>query len=56
MLNKKAEGNKEEYNARDIHGKRLEKYWQPGDTLYSVVTRIMVKRVVDILNPDTYTK
>lgn len=51
----KEEGVKEEYNLRDIHGRRLSRFWQPGDTIWSVIGKRIGKRVEIVLDPDTYT-
>lgn len=40
---------------RDLHGQRLSKVWQPGDNMLSVVKKLMVQRVVLLLDPDTYS-
>lgn len=41
---------------RDLHGQRLSKVWQPGDSVLSVIKKLMVKRVVTLLDPDSYTR
>jgi hypothetical protein len=56
VLEKKSQGNKEEFNLRDQHGRRLSKNWRTGDTFWSVLHRAMIQRVVDVFDPDTYSK
>jgi hypothetical protein len=41
---------------RDLHGQRLSKVWQPGDNVVTVIKKLMVKRVVTLLDPDSYTQ
>jgi hypothetical protein len=55
VLREKAAGKKEEYNLRDLHGRRLDRNWQPGDSLWSVVGKVMRQRVENLLDPDTYS-
>ena len=55
-LTNRAKGIKEEYDARDLHGVRLSRHWQPGDTIWSVAFKISKERMLMVLDPDTYTQ
>jgi len=35
---------------------RLSRYWEPGDTFWTVVRKKMYSRVEGVFNPDTYTE
>ena len=39
VITKKEKGIKDEHNLLDIHGRRLSQFWQPGDTVISVVKK-----------------
>lgn len=56
MLEKKQKGIKEEYNLLDVHGRRLSRYWEPGDTFTSVVKKRIAARIALLFDPDTYSK
>jgi hypothetical protein len=55
VLAARQRGLREEYNMLDVHGSRLSRYWEPGDTASSVIAKRIRHNFRTWLNPDTYT-